>query len=71
MLQHPALFNDSIRLNLTLGRELPDERLWEALHTAQLADTVREQAHGLDTIVGRQGMRAFPVGSGNGWRLRG
>lgn len=57
VLQHPALFNDSIRLNLTLGRELPDEQLWEALHIAQLADTVREQAHGLDTIVGRQGMR--------------
>ena len=24
VLQHPALFNDSIRINLTLGREIPD-----------------------------------------------
>ena len=31
VLQHPALFNDSIRLNLTLGRELPDEQLWDCL----------------------------------------
>ena len=27
VLQHPALFNDSIRQNLTLGREIPEEKL--------------------------------------------
>lgn len=57
VLQHPALFNDSIRANLTLGRELPDEKLWEALRIAQLEEIIREQPQGLDTIVGRQGMR--------------
>lgn len=57
VLQQPALFNDTIRANLTLGQELPDEKLWEALSIAQLADTIREQTEGLNTIVGRQGMR--------------
>jgi len=57
VLQHPALFNDTVRMNLTLGRELSDERLWQALEVAQLADTVRELPKGLDTIVGRQGVR--------------
>ena len=57
VLQHPALFNDTIRANLTLGRELPDSKLWEALRIAQLEDTIAAQAQGLDTVVGRQGMR--------------
>ncbi|BAN36146.1 V-type ATP synthase subunit D [Sulfuricella denitrificans skB26] len=57
VLQHPALFNDTVRMNLTLGRELTDEQLWQALEVAQLAVTVRELPHGLDTIVGRQGVR--------------
>lgn len=57
VLQHPALFNDTVRMNLTLGRELTDEHLWQALKVAQLADTVRELPNGLDTLVGRQGVR--------------
>lgn len=57
VLQHPALFNDTVRMNLTLGRELTDEQLWQALEVAQLADTVRELPCGLDTLVGRQGVR--------------
>ncbi len=57
VLQQPALFNDTVRANLTLGRQAPDAQLWEALRIAQLDDTIREQAQGLDTIVGRQGIR--------------
>ncbi len=57
VLQHPALFNDTIRANLTLGREVADAQLWEALRIAQLENIIREQPQGLDTIVGRQGMR--------------
>jgi ATP-binding cassette subfamily C protein len=57
VLQNPALFNDTVRMNLTLGRELTDKQLWQALEVAQLADTVRELPNGLDTIVGRQGVR--------------
>ena len=57
VLQHPALFNDSIRANLTLGREVSDQELWNALEIAQLKPTILDLNLGLDTIVGRQGMR--------------
>ncbi len=57
VLQHPALFNDTVRMNLTLGREIDDARLWQALEVAQLADTVRAMPKGLDTLIGRQGVR--------------
>jgi ATP-binding cassette subfamily C protein len=57
VLQHPALFNDSVRSNLTMGRDMPDEKLWQALDIAQLRQTIEEQAHGLDSIVGRNGIR--------------
>ncbi len=57
VLQHPALFNDSVRNNLSMGREVDDERLWQALDIAQLKQTIEQQAEGLDTIVGRNGIR--------------
>ncbi|QPK64890.1 ABC transporter ATP-binding protein [Methylomonas sp. LL1] len=57
VLQHPALLNDTIRANLTLGREIEDSELWYALELAQLKTTVAELDKGLDTVVGRQGMR--------------
>lgn len=57
VLQHPALFNDSIRSNLTLGRDISDKKLWNALEIAQLKTTVSELDMQLDTVVGRQGMR--------------
>lgn len=57
VLQHPVLFNDTLRANLTLGRSVSDEILWKALAIAQLKETVQEFPKGLDTIVGRLGMR--------------
>jgi ATP-binding cassette, subfamily C, bacterial len=57
VLQHPALLNDTIRANLTLGRNIGDIELWHALDLAQLKATVAELDKGLDTVVGRQGMR--------------
>ena len=57
VLQHPALLNASIRDNLTLGRQVADVELWEALELAQLRRTVEEMVDGLDTVVGRQGVR--------------
>ena len=57
VLQNPVLFNDTIRANLTLGKKVDDKQLWHALTIAQLADTVKELSQGLDTIVGRGGMR--------------
>lgn len=57
VLQHPALFNDTVRMNLTLGRQTDDHELWQALEIAQLADTIHELPHGLDTRIGRDGVR--------------
>ncbi|WP_308724387.1 ABC transporter ATP-binding protein [Metapseudomonas otitidis] len=57
VLQHPALFNDSVRANLTMGRERSDEACWQALEIAQLAETIRALPKGLDSIVGRSGVR--------------
>ncbi len=57
VLQHPVLFNDSVRANLTLGRDADDAMLWQALEIAQLKEIVAELPHGLDTVVGRQGVR--------------
>lgn len=57
VLQHPVLFNDTIRANLTLGKPASDATLWNALAIAQLKDAVCDLDNGLDTIVGRQGMR--------------
>jgi ATP-binding cassette subfamily C protein len=57
VLQQPALFNDTIRANLTLGRDITDKDLWNALTIAQLKETITDLDKGLDTMVGRQGMR--------------
>jgi ATP-binding cassette subfamily C protein len=57
VLQHPALFNDTIRANLTMGRDVSDHACWDALRIAQLDGTVREMPQGLDSIVGRSGVR--------------
>lgn len=57
VLQHPALFNDSVRGNMTLGREYSDQQLWHALQVAQLKDFVEQLDDGLETVVGRQGVR--------------
>lgn len=57
VLQHPALFNDTVRQNLSMGRDIPDETLWQALGVAQLSDTINALPQQLDTVVGRNGVR--------------
>jgi ATP-binding cassette subfamily C protein len=57
VLQHPALFNDSVRSNLTLGGDADEPALWQALQVAQLQDVVEAMPDGLDTLVGRSGVR--------------
>lgn len=57
VLQHPALFNQTIRFNLTMGQNLPDEILWQALKQAQLAETIQALDKQLDSIVGRNGIK--------------
>jgi len=57
VLQHPVIFNDTLRANLTLGRPASDAALWDALTIAQLGDTARDFPQGLETVLGRFGMR--------------
>ncbi len=57
VLQSPAIFNDSIRANLSLGGTFSDEEQWKSLEVAQLKDTVEKLPGGLDSIIGRQGVR--------------
>ena len=57
VLQAPALFNDTLRANLSMGREHSDEACWQALEIAQLAETVSALPTGLDSIIGRAGVR--------------
>jgi len=57
VLQHPALLNDTLRMNLTLGRNFPESRLWDALAVAQIRDLVEGLDQGLETLVGRGGIR--------------
>ncbi|HVF59592.1 MAG TPA: ABC transporter ATP-binding protein [Thermoanaerobaculia bacterium] len=57
VLQHPALFNDSVRFNITLGRPSSEAALWRALETAQLAQEIAALPLGLETTVGQQGAR--------------
>jgi len=58
VLQQPALFNGTIRDNLTMGEQIEDDVLWHALDVAQLKTFVADElSKGLDTVVGRQGIR--------------
>ena len=57
VLQQPALFNDTVRINLTLGRPYTDDQLWQALQVAQLNETIHGLEQGLETRVGRDGIR--------------
>jgi ATP-binding cassette subfamily B protein len=57
VLQQPILFNDTLRHNLTLGEDYSDNLLWNALDVAQLQDVVIQLTDGLDTQIGRQGVK--------------
>ncbi|MGF1684247.1 ABC transporter ATP-binding protein [Photobacterium minamisatsumaniensis] len=57
VLQHPVLFNDTMRHNLTLGGQFTDEQLWHALEIAQMTDVTQRLTEGLDTEIGRQGIK--------------
>jgi ATP-binding cassette subfamily C protein len=57
VLQHPTLFNDTVRANLCMGRTRSDEACWSALEIAQLAPTIQALPLGLDSVLGRSGVR--------------
>ncbi len=57
VLQTPLLFNDTLRFNLTLGEEIEDAKIFEALKLVKLDTLVSQLPDGLQTQVGRGGVR--------------
>ncbi len=57
VLQAPLMFNNSLRFNLTLGRDYTDEVIYKALQVAQLFDFVNGLEEKLETIVGKNGTK--------------
>jgi ATP-binding cassette, subfamily B, bacterial len=53
--QGTFLFDDTVRGNVTLGADLPDDEVWAALRVAAADDVVRRLPEGLDTRVGERG----------------
>jgi len=58
--QDVSVLNGTIRSNVALGipeDSVVDELVWEALGRAHLADMLRGEREGLDTVVGEHGVR--------------
>ncbi len=53
--QSAFLFDDTVRDNLTLGADVPDSDVWEALRAAQADGFVAALPHGLDSRLGERG----------------
>ena len=57
MLQQALFFNDTIRMNLTLSDRKNDQEIFDALGAAQLDGFVRQLNDGLETRIGKNGIR--------------
>ncbi|ANI28325.1 multidrug ABC transporter ATP-binding protein [Yersinia entomophaga] len=53
--QDPVVLADSFFANITLGRDISEEQVWQTLETVQLAPLVRALPEGLHTRLGEQG----------------
>jgi ATP-binding cassette subfamily C protein len=57
ILQHPKLFNDTMRFNLTLGNDHSEAEIARAIEIAQLSDVIAGLERGLETLVGKDGIK--------------
>jgi len=58
VLQMPILFNNTLKFNITMGnKSISDEQIHKALKIAQLDDVIEKMTDGLETMVGRHGVR--------------
>ena len=53
--QKVFLFEDTIRNNITMFQDCPDEQVWQAIHDAGLTQVVERMGHGLDSMVEENG----------------
>ncbi len=57
VLQNPLMFNDTVRFNLTFGKDVSDEKILQALTIAQLEEFTKTLDNGIDTVVGKNGIK--------------
>jgi len=55
VLQQAFLFDDTVRGNVTLGADMSDDQVWQALRLAQADDFVAALPDTLDTQIGERG----------------
>ncbi|MCJ0618638.1 ABC transporter ATP-binding protein [Haloarcula hispanica] len=55
--QDPHIFNDSLRYNLTVGRDISDETLYEVAEKALVLEFLDDLPQGLDTVLGDDGVK--------------
>lgn len=53
--QDPVVMAESVLANVTLGRSIAEEAVWQALETVQLGELVRSFPQGIHTRLGEQG----------------
>lgn len=53
--QDPVVLADSFFANVTLGRDISEAAVWQALETVQLAELARTMSEGIYTRLGEQG----------------
>ena len=53
--QDPVVLADSFFVNVTLGRDISEEQVWQVLETVQLAALARSMSDGIYTHLGEQG----------------
>ncbi|GAX88369.1 ATP-binding cassette, subfamily C, bacterial [Lebetimonas natsushimae] len=57
ILQETKLFNDTLYFNLTLGENFTEKEIMEALKKAELVKVVEKLPDGLDTYIGKNGVK--------------
>jgi ATP-binding cassette subfamily C protein len=57
ILQETKLFNDTLRFNLTLGENFDEDEIKKALKKAELIKVVNKLPKGLDTFIGKNGVK--------------
>ncbi|MFA7069476.1 MAG: ABC transporter ATP-binding protein [Sulfurimonas sp.] len=57
VLQSPLMFNDTLEFNLSMGKNFTKDEIWNALKIAQMSEYVKTLKDGLNTQVGKFGIK--------------
>lgn len=57
VLQSPMMFNDTVRFNLTFGKNVDDKTIQKALKISQLSEFISTLEKGVDSLVGKNGIK--------------